>query len=97
MGPEQPLLGCAAWNKDLDAALEDCNGALSIKPDDAYLLDSRGLVYFRKGDCAKAIAEYDAALKIDPKNADSLYVRGIAKLRMKDQAGASAGSTLLAG
>lgn len=78
----------AALNKDLALALDDCNTALSLAPDDPHVLDARGFVFFRQGDYAKAIADLDAALKANPKLASSLYVRGVAKLKLKDQTGA---------
>jgi tetratricopeptide (TPR) repeat protein len=52
--------------------------------------DSRGLIYFRKGDYARAIADYDAALGLQPKTVTSLYMRGLAKAAMGDAAGSKA-------
>ncbi|HEX4376871.1 MAG TPA: tetratricopeptide repeat protein, partial [Steroidobacteraceae bacterium] len=87
-------------DRDLDQALNDCNAGLRRSP--AYaatLLDSRGLVYLRRNQFDKAIADYDAALKSDPKKAWSLYGRGIAELRtgstQKGQADIEAATALV--
>ncbi len=66
--------------QDLDKALADCNGALRLAPHTAPILDSRGLVYLRRGELDKAIADYDAALKLRSDSAWSHYGRGLAKL-----------------
>jgi tetratricopeptide (TPR) repeat protein/predicted aspartyl protease len=87
----------ASANRDLQAALDDCNRALTIRPYGADetgslirrargpqnpgYLDSRGLVYLRLGDLKNAVHDYDTALQIDPKIATSLYGRGLAELR----------------
>ncbi len=71
-------------NRELDAALADCSAALKIirnRQAAAELRDSRGFVYFRKGDMASAIADYDAALTLQPRSAETLYKRGLAKNR----------------
>ena len=49
--------------------------------------DSRGFVYFRKGDMTKAVADYDAALSLQPRMAETLYKRGLAKNRKGDAVG----------
>ena len=59
---------------------------MHARPHSAEVLDSRGLLYLRRGDYAKAIADYDAALSIKPKIAWSLYGRGVAELRGGDKA-----------
>jgi tetratricopeptide (TPR) repeat protein len=68
-------------NSDLDKALVDCDTALKLSPDNAAILDSRGLVKLRQGNLAGAIADYDAALKTKPTQAGSLFGRGVAKRR----------------
>jgi tetratricopeptide (TPR) repeat protein len=69
----------ALWGRELDKALDDCNGALRRGRKDASVLDSRALVRLRMGDYDKAIQDYDAALTANPKGAWSLYGRGIAR------------------
>ena len=68
-------------NIGLNKALEDCTIAVT-RTGNAMYLDSRGLVYLRKGDYALAIADYDAALTKMPGLAPSLLGRGIAKKRL---------------
>ena len=80
-----------AWvNRDLDGALADCSAALKLirnRQTIAEVHDSRGFVYFRKGDFSRAITDYDAALQLSPRMAESLYRRGLAKVRKGDPAG----------
>jgi tetratricopeptide (TPR) repeat protein len=68
----------------LDKALDDCNAAVRINPKAAQFLDSRGLVWLRRGDYKKSKADYDAALSLEPKLAWSLYGRGLDQLRLGD-------------
>jgi tetratricopeptide (TPR) repeat protein/predicted aspartyl protease len=72
----------AAANRDLRAALKDCNHALDLAYDDADVRDSRGLVYLRMGDLNDAIEDYDFALRANPRETTSLYGRGLAELRL---------------
>jgi tetratricopeptide (TPR) repeat protein len=51
---------------ELDAALKDYDKAVSLSPKFAVALANRGDVYAKKGDKARAVAEYRAALAIDP-------------------------------
>ena len=74
----------ALANRDLDAALADCNQALGEVPDDPSTLDSRGMVKFRQGMWDDAIADYNAALKHNPYFAPSLFMRGMSELRKGD-------------
>jgi tetratricopeptide (TPR) repeat protein len=78
----------ALLGQDLTAALSDCNKAirLSVKGENAHILDSRGLVRLRLGDFDKSIADYDAALKLQPTSAWSQYGRGVAKIRRNKRA-----------
>ncbi|MDB5715855.1 MAG: hypothetical protein JWO15_3252 [Sphingomonadales bacterium] len=81
------LLNGRCWqrglaNVELDKALDDCNRAIKRDGAKANYLDSRALIYLRKGDLVTAIAGYDAALKLAPGIAWSLYLRGLAKIRL---------------
>jgi tetratricopeptide (TPR) repeat protein len=85
-GPRGFALSGRCWarallNVSLDQALSDCNDAVKATSREASTLVSRGMVFYRRGDNNKAIADYDAALTQMPKNAWGLYGRGIAKLR----------------
>jgi tetratricopeptide (TPR) repeat protein len=76
--------------RELDAALADCNKSLDLKPGDAAVLDSRGLVNFKRRDMKAAIADYDAALDKSSHLASSLYMRGTARRQSGDAAGGDA-------
>jgi tetratricopeptide (TPR) repeat protein len=75
----------ATFGRDLAAALQDCNKALQLKPDAAAPFSTRGLVQFRLGAFAKAVADETAALAKEPDDAASFYVRGVARLRLGDK------------
>jgi tetratricopeptide (TPR) repeat protein/predicted aspartyl protease len=83
----------ALLGRELDKALDDCNAAVRTDPKTAQFLDSRGLVWLRRGDYKKSKADYDAALSLDPKLAWSLYGRGVDQLRLGN---ASAGQADIA-
>jgi len=71
----------ALAGKELDEALADCNAALTLEPDTAAFFDSRGLVYLRRRDYDRAIADYDRAIDLHSKDPWSYYGRGVARLR----------------
>jgi tetratricopeptide (TPR) repeat protein/predicted aspartyl protease len=92
----------AAGNVDLDQALADCDRAVHAElaeshsafwrlthrdaPGPGWLMKNRSLVYLRRGDLDKAIADDDAALsQTDPSKsgarASAQYLRGLAELR----------------
>lgn len=80
------LLNGRCWSRaelgrELQAALDDCNESLALRPDADETLDSRGLVELRLGAYDKAIADYTAALKLNAKLPTSLFGRGVAELR----------------
>jgi tetratricopeptide (TPR) repeat protein len=83
----------ALLGQELDKALSDCNAAVRTDPKTAQFLDSRGLVWLRRGDYKKSMADYDAALNLNPKLPWSLYGRGLDQLRLGN---ASAGQADLA-
>lgn len=53
-------------NVHLDKALEYINKAVSLKPDNGYILDSLGWVYFHMGELEKARIELERALALVP-------------------------------
>jgi len=75
----------ATQSQALDSALAECNSALRFAPGSAMVLQSRGLVYFRRGDLPAAKTDFDAAIAADPKSLLALYVRGLTKLRLGDK------------
>jgi tetratricopeptide (TPR) repeat protein/predicted aspartyl protease len=80
----------ALQNDNLDAALSDCEAAMSEVYEKSFgysaLLGYRGLVRYRMGRYDKAIVDYNKSLKLDPNAALSLYSRGLAKIRTKQTA-----------
>lgn len=80
----------ALLNRELKAALDDCNAALRARPGTGAYLDSRALVRLREGDLAGALVDYDAALRAQPANAWTLYMRGVVKRKTGNVAGAEA-------
>ena len=70
--------------------MADCDEALRIRPNDASILDSRGIAYLKKGALDKSIDDFDAALRIDAKKAVSLYGRAVAKRQKGDVTGSEA-------
>lgn len=53
-------------NVHLDKALEYIKKAIAVKPDNGYILDSLGWVYFRMGDLEKARVELERAIALIP-------------------------------
>jgi tetratricopeptide (TPR) repeat protein len=80
----------AASGRDLDDAMEDCNKALSLKPNDADALDARCFVQVRQAAYALAIADCTAAIARNPMLASSHYLRGVAKNKSGDVKGGDA-------
>ena len=76
----------ATWGRELEKAEADCDRAIQLSPNYIHALDSVGLVQFRRGNYAGAVASLDRALRLDPKLASSLYVRGVAKLKLDREA-----------
>lgn len=77
-------------SEQIDATLNDCNEALRLSPGNPAILDSLGLVQFRRRRFSDAIAAYNAALKAYPRLWTSLYMRGLSEEKLGDTAGASA-------
>ena len=74
----------AAWGKELDAALADCDAALKGDRVSA-VMGNRGLVLLRMGRLDDAIVQYTAAIGQQPKLAPALYGRGLAELKKGDK------------
>ena len=55
-------------NTHLEKALEYIKKAIALKPDNGYILDSLGWVYFRMGELEKAKTELEHALALEPKD-----------------------------
>lgn len=72
---------------ELDAALEDCDRALALKPGMAAWRDYRALVLYVQGDYPAALTAYDQALAGNPSLPSSLLMRGVTKGKLGDQPG----------
>ncbi|HEX5689475.1 MAG TPA: tetratricopeptide repeat protein, partial [Roseiflexaceae bacterium] len=72
----------AISNRELDIAITACDAALRLRPGDAAMHDSRGLVGLKQGRWQDAWNDYDAAVRAAPDNAGHHYGRGIAALRL---------------
>jgi tetratricopeptide (TPR) repeat protein len=59
---------CAEKEIFLDEAEALVKHALELKPDDGYITDSLGWVYFKKGQMDKAIAELEKAHQLAPED-----------------------------
>lgn len=53
-------------NIHLDKALEYIKRAIDLKPDNGYIVDSLGWVYYRLGEFAKAARELERSLELEP-------------------------------
>jgi tetratricopeptide (TPR) repeat protein len=60
-----------------DAALRDCNEAITLNPQDAYPHNTRGAIYHLTDKYDQAIAEYSTAIQLDPKFIDPVHNRGM--------------------
>jgi tetratricopeptide (TPR) repeat protein len=67
--------------RDYDGALAAFNKALELDPDNATVLNSRGLAYSNKGDEDRAMADYDLALQRRPSFPAPYNNRGLIFLR----------------
>ena len=65
----------------LQRALDLCNQAVALAPDEYAFIDSRAFVRFRLGEMDKALADVEAALALDPDAAEPRFMRGVIKLR----------------
>jgi tetratricopeptide (TPR) repeat protein len=70
--------------KNLPAAIDLFNRALSIEPDNAYVLFNRANAYFEQGQLAQALGDLEVALQAEPFNALGLLTKGNV-LRAMDQ------------
>lgn len=72
---------------NLDQALEYIQRAIELKPDDGYIRDSLGWVYYRLGKLDQAIKELETAVKLSPEDSAILEHLGdvyLEKGRVRD-------------
>ncbi|MBW1914696.1 MAG: tetratricopeptide repeat protein [Deltaproteobacteria bacterium] len=60
---------------DYDSALADFNRAIELSPDDSRIYIRRGLVWSKKGEGDKAIADYDKAYIINSSDPNPVKFR----------------------
>ena len=75
---------------ELVEALNDCNEALKLVPNNVDARDTRGFIHLKLGDYPVAINEYNASLQLDPNRSRALYGRGLARLKSGDRTGGEA-------
>jgi len=75
----------AEAKSDLDAAMEDCEAALRLTPNDSAAFYGHGLVKLRRAEFMAAITDFDAALSQSSGWAMPIFGRGLAELGAHDQ------------
>jgi len=75
---------------ELDRAKKDCDDAIDDDGKNPHFLDSRGWLYLRLDQPAKARSDFDAALKSQPAFDWPLYGRALVHLRLGETAAAQA-------
>jgi tetratricopeptide (TPR) repeat protein len=80
----------AIANRDLDAALADCDQALSIDRRSIAAEFSRAMIWFRKGDYGKAYADFDAVYRQNRGVPSALYGRALSEQHLGRKAAADA-------
>ena len=68
----------------INAAIEDYNTAITLKPDYAEAYLHRGVAYQRHGDFENAIADYNKAITLNANYAEIYYNRGEAWLHLQE-------------
>ena len=74
----------AELGENLDEAERLIKEALQQKPDDGYITDSLGFVYFKKGLFNEALKYFERALSLVPDNSTILEHLGDAYLKIGD-------------
>jgi tetratricopeptide (TPR) repeat protein len=91
-GLAQSDLAATLYNRSLchemagqtDQSLQDLDAVLTLNPNDALALNSRGVLLTAKGDYDLAIADFDKASALRPGEAKHAYNRAIANFRKGD-------------
>ncbi|MDR0444649.1 MAG: tetratricopeptide repeat protein [Treponema sp.] len=67
-----------AFMEEFDKAIDDFTKAIQMPDNDAREVDifSRGMVYYRKKDFTRSIADFSESIRLNPNRADSYYYRG---------------------
>jgi tetratricopeptide (TPR) repeat protein len=64
---------------DDDSSIDDLNEAIRLRPLDANQFLNRGIAYFRRGEYARAAADYSEVLEIDPRSVPAFNNRCLTK------------------
>jgi Flp pilus assembly protein TadD len=75
----------ADLGKNLEEAERLIKEALKVKPDDGYITDSLGWVYYKMGDYSKALTVLKRAVELVPEDPVILEHLGDAYLKANDQ------------
>jgi tetratricopeptide (TPR) repeat protein len=76
---------CAALtqlDRDLDKALDDCDTANRLQPNNPTYLNNRALVRLKRGDNDGAVSDLNIVLNLQPNRAVARYLRGLALERL---------------
>lgn len=65
-----------------ELALEDCNTAISLKPDKGHCCYARSLAYKRLGMHDHALEDLSKAISLEPDRASYFYARSLAYKRL---------------
>ena len=71
----------ASADEQLELALQNCNKAIELQPNNAMFIDSRAFTYLKLNRLSDARIDYDTTLQLEKDHPSSLYGRGIIKLR----------------
>jgi len=74
----------AQRNQLFQEALEDCNVALSSKPNHTPGYEDRQFIYYNLNKNAEAIADAEKLIKMAPRNRLGYYTRGLVYMRMNE-------------
>jgi len=95
-GADDFSLICGSFAREgfaLDWAMEACDRAVSLDPNDSSHRANRGLVQLRLGHLDAALADYDAAVAADARRAAGYYGRALVHHRRGEARAAAADRT----
>lgn len=75
---------------DLDGAIQDYSGCISLNPNSSDAIYSRGVAYIETGNFVSAVNDFTKIIILNPKDALAYRNLGNAKFRIKDFSGAIA-------
>lgn len=75
------------WQVAIDDGIPVCTKAVENSNDTANAIDSRAMMFLRKGMFEEALGDIDKALNLDPKQSASVLLRGIIRVEKGDKGG----------